>query len=69
MVDNVTIELDKLYDIMTRYESLGLEQKKTWDRVRFATEDLDDIRTAFVNHVSYRPKSILFPVDTSSSYT
>jgi hypothetical protein len=60
MADNVKIKLEKLYDIVTRYESLGLEQKKTWDRVRFAAEDLDDIRTTIVNHVGYRPKSTLF---------
>jgi hypothetical protein len=43
--------LKELEDIVTRHESLGRKEKRTWDRVRFATEDLHTIRSKLTFHI------------------
>jgi hypothetical protein len=50
--DNIETALQQLDDIVKRYQSLGRREKKTWDRVRFAAEDLDAIRGKLVFHTS-----------------
>ena len=37
--------LDELHAIVARYESLGTQAQRTWDRMHFGLRDLPDIRT------------------------
>ena len=42
---NLSAVVEQIEDIAKRYHSLGRDQKKAWDRVRFADEDLVGLRS------------------------
>ncbi|KAK0639166.1 hypothetical protein B0T16DRAFT_237703 [Cercophora newfieldiana] len=44
--------LDELDTIVTRYESLGTQAQRTWDRMHFGLRDLSDIRSRLVSSVT-----------------
>jgi hypothetical protein len=54
LVNNLLGVLWQIEDIVKRYHSLGNHQKRTWDRVKFATEDLAALRgklSVYVNSI------------------
>lgn len=52
LLGNLSDDLGRIEDISERYHSLGREQKKVWDRVRFASEDLATLRAKLMFHVT-----------------
>jgi hypothetical protein len=52
LLGNLSTTLSQLDDIVKRYRSLGSLQKKTWDRVKFATKDLADLRSKLQIHIT-----------------
>lgn len=52
LLANLSATLENVEDIVDRYHSLGRDQKKTWDRVKFATQDLADLRSRLQSHIS-----------------
>lgn len=42
----------QLQRLVTRYKSLGTNQKRTWDRIKFGTEGIHDIREKLTFHTS-----------------
>jgi hypothetical protein len=49
---NLSTTLKQVEDIVQRYYSLGRAPKTTWDRVKFATKDLVDVRTKLQFHIN-----------------
>lgn len=52
VVQICTEVLRQLEDLLTRYRSLGTNQKKAWDRVKFGDEDIQIIRNKLLLHTS-----------------
>ena len=52
LLGNLSSTLKQVEDIVKRYHSLGRDQKKTWDRVKFATKDLVDLRSKLQFHIN-----------------
>ncbi|TVY75589.1 hypothetical protein LSUE1_G005386 [Lachnellula suecica] len=52
LVTNLSDVLKQIEDIVKRYHSLGRDQKRTWDRVKFATEDLTTLRAKLAFHMN-----------------
>lgn len=52
LLGNLTVVLGEIEDIVMRYQSLGRDQKKTWDRVNFAKEDLTALRSKLSVHMT-----------------
>jgi hypothetical protein len=52
LVNNLLEVLRQIEDIVKRYHNLGRYQKRTWDRVKFATEDLAALRAKLSFHVN-----------------
>jgi hypothetical protein len=52
LLQNLSTTLEKVEDIVKRYHSLGRDQKKTWDRVKFATKELGGLRSKLQIHVT-----------------
>ena len=52
LVKNIKELLLQIEDIVKRYNSLGKDQKKTWDRIRFATEHLVSLREKVSFHIN-----------------
>lgn len=44
--------LQQLSKLLIKYKSLGTASKKAWDRLRFGTENLQEIREKIMNHTS-----------------
>lgn len=44
--------LDELDIIVKKYESLGLQQKWTWDRMKWHSDEINDIRARITSHAS-----------------
>ena len=44
--------LEDLEAIVTKYESLGTQQKRTWDRMRWHSNDIGELRARITSHVS-----------------
>ena len=44
--------LRELQQLLTRYKSLGTKQKRTWDRIKFGSEDVQEIRDKLMFHTS-----------------
>lgn len=49
---NLSGVLKQIEDIVQRYNNLGRDQKRTWDRVGFATENLSALRSKVVFHAN-----------------
>jgi hypothetical protein len=52
LIGNLSTTLKQVEDIVKRYHSLGRDQKKTWDRVKFATKDMVDLRSKLQFHIN-----------------
>ncbi|KAF4625089.1 hypothetical protein G7Y89_g13080 [Cudoniella acicularis] len=52
LLRNLEEVLWSIENIVQRYRSLGRDQKKTWDRVKFASEDLATLRQKLTFHTS-----------------
>jgi hypothetical protein len=52
LLRNSSNVLKQIEDIVDRYHSLGRDQRRTWDRVKFATEDLVALRTKLSFHIN-----------------
>lgn len=52
LIQNISGVLEEIEDLVTRYQSLGRDQKRTWDRVGFATQDLTGLRTQLSFHTN-----------------
>lgn len=44
--------LDDLRKLLKKYESLGTQAQRTWDRLRIGLEDLADVRSRLVSNVT-----------------
>ncbi|KAF8247253.1 hypothetical protein K440DRAFT_644042 [Wilcoxina mikolae CBS 423.85] len=42
--------LKDLESLVAKYDKLGTQQQRTWDRMRFGLEDLSEIRTRLISH-------------------
>ena len=51
LLQNLSGVLKQIEDIVNRYHSLIRDQKRTWDRVRFATEDLATLRAKLLARI------------------
>jgi hypothetical protein len=51
-VKNCVSVLQQLNQLLIKYKSLGTRSKRTWDRVRFGTENLQGIRDKLMVHTS-----------------
>lgn len=49
---NCSKALRKLSELLTKYKSLGTNSKRTWDRIKFGLEGLQDIRDQLLVHTS-----------------
>ncbi|KAG8526459.1 uncharacterized protein KY384_000052 [Bacidia gigantensis] len=47
--NDVLVDLDK---IVKKYESLGTQSKRTWDRMRYGNEDIAEIRARLISHTT-----------------
>lgn len=52
ILGNTSTSLKQVEDIITRYHSLGRKEKKTWERIKFAAEDLQVLRDKMTFHVT-----------------
>lgn len=52
LVRHCRMVLLQLQRLVTRYKSLGTNQKRTWDRIKFGTEGVQDIREKLTFHTS-----------------
>jgi hypothetical protein len=53
---NITTTLKELEDLVTKYSSLGLTRQRTWDRIRFASKNIRDIRgrlTFYISNITF----------------
>lgn len=41
--------LDELESLITRYDSLGTQAQRTWDRMRFGLQELADLRSRLIS--------------------
>ncbi len=47
--DKVLVDLQRLVE---RYESLGTQSKRTWDRMKWGNEDIAEIRTRLISNIT-----------------
>jgi hypothetical protein len=52
LIDGIIYALRELEDLATKYSSLSTAKKNNWDRLRFATRNIDDIRARLILHTS-----------------
>ena len=52
LMRNCSDVLNELEQLLTRYRSLGTKHKRTWDRVKFGSEGLQEIRSKLMFHTS-----------------
>ena len=52
LVQNCNGVLQKLNSLIIKYKSLGTKTKRTWDRLKWGTENLADIREKIMSHTS-----------------
>ena len=52
LVHNILEVLGQIEDIVGRYSSLSQDQKKTWERMKFASEDLNALRSKLAFHIN-----------------
>lgn len=52
ILNNLTACLEELQDLVKRYSSLSSVRKRTWDRIGFATQNVQEIRSRLVFHIS-----------------
>ncbi len=52
LLENISGVLRQIDDLVKRYHSLGRDQKKTWNRVKFAAEDLAALREKLTFHIN-----------------
>jgi hypothetical protein len=42
--------LEDLESHLARYDRLGTQQQRTWDRMRFGLDDISEIRARLISH-------------------
>jgi hypothetical protein len=52
LIDGIIYALRELEELATKYSSLSTAKKNNWDRLRFATRSIDDIRARLILHTS-----------------
>jgi hypothetical protein len=52
LLSNISDVVRQIRDIVNRYNSLGRDQKRTWDRIKFTTEDLMSRRAKLTFHMN-----------------
>ena len=52
LIDGIIYALRELEDLATKYSSLSTAKKNNWDRLRFASKSIDDIRARLILHTS-----------------
>ena len=52
LMRNCSDVLGQLEQLLTRYRSLGTKHKRTWDRLKFGSEGLQEIRSKLMFHTS-----------------
>ena len=52
LIDGIIYALRELEELATKYSSLSTAKKNNWDRLRFATTSIDDIRARLILHTS-----------------
>ena len=52
LVRNCTDVLQQLQQLLVRYRSLGTHQKRTWDRIKFGSAGVREIRSKLIFHTS-----------------
>ena len=52
LIDGIICPLRELEELATKYSSLSTAKKNSWDRLRFATKSIDDIRSRLILHTS-----------------
>ena len=52
LIDGIIYALRELEDLANKYSSLSTSKKNNWDRLRFASKNIDDIRARLILHTS-----------------
>ena len=52
LIDGIVYPLRQLEELATKYSSLSAAKKNNWDRLRFATKSIDDVRARLILHTS-----------------
>jgi len=53
LLENLSVVLEQIEDIVNNYQSLGRDQKRVWDRVTFAAkENLTELRSKLTFHTN-----------------
>jgi hypothetical protein len=52
LVQNCNAVLQQLNNLLIKYKSLGTKSKRTWDRLKWGTENLAEIREKIMSHTS-----------------
>ena len=52
IIDSIIYALRELEDLATKYSSLSTARKNNWDRLRFASKSIEDIRARLILHTS-----------------
>ena len=50
--DGCQYVLDDLQALVDKYESLGTQSKRTWDRMNWGSEDISDIRSRLISNAT-----------------
>ena len=50
--DGCQYVLDDLQALVDKYESLGTQSKRTWDRINWGSEDISDIRSRLISNAT-----------------
>ena len=50
--DGCQCVLDDLQALVDKYESLGTQSKRTWDRMNWGSEDISDIRSRLISNAT-----------------
>lgn len=52
ILNNLTACLEELQELVKRYSSLSSTRKRTWDRIGFANQNVQELRSRLVFHIS-----------------
>lgn len=52
VVNGCTSILGDLQSLVSKYESLGLQSKWTWDRIRWSNEEITELRARLISNVT-----------------
>ena len=52
VADGCESVLNDLQGLVTKYESLGTQSKRTWDRMKYGHEDITEIRARLTSNIT-----------------